>query len=533
MIVDVRTLPNGTTIAADLCIVGGGVASIAMATQLTGTKLRVSVLEGGGLKFDPATQALAAGERSGVPYFPLNTTRYRLLGGSSFRWGARMSPLTPMDFTHRRWVPHSGWPLSPAALESYYDRVFDFVGLHRPFHFDREVWKLFKLSPPAVDPRLLEYVAFQFGKNLAPGRVYRRQLRDAPNVTVYLHANVLNIRSNARGDHVIGLDVAALTGPRYTFTAGNYVLACGGIENARLLLLSNSVNPAGLSNEHDLVGRYFLEHPTVSAGTIDVEPWPRLQDVFSPGVIGGRFVEIGLALSPALQEARQCLNAVARPIPVVPRDGTQALRELRSHLKRGRLPPELTRLEQRQWLGQRLGAVARDPVGIVANLIRHAAGRSKRFRFDSVRLQVRIEQEPNPDSRVTLAGTTDAFGQRQAHVHWSLTERDKHTMRVAAEVFDAELRRLGLGKLEMAAWLGADRRGWPPDMAGGHHHMGTTRMADDPRTGVVDADCRAHSLDNLYIAGSSVFPTAGYANPTMTLLALAFRLAAHLRARHR
>jgi len=149
---------------------------------------------------------------------------------------------------------------------------------------------------------------------------------------------------------------------------------------------------------------------------------------------------------------------------------------------------------------------------------------------ESVQLQVRIEQEPNPDSRVTLADSTDAFGQRRAHLHWTMSERERRTMRIAAETFDRELRRLKMGRLEMAPWLTVPELRWPDDLVGGHHHMGTTRMSTDPRTGVVNANQRAHAVDNLYITGSSVFPTAGYANPTMTVLALALRLGEHLRA---
>ena len=531
MIIDIRTVPDGTAVEADLCILGGGAAAIAMALQFVRTRLTVAILESGSLRLEAETQALTAGEQSGIPYFPLHATRYRLLGGSTVHWGARSTPLKPIDFARRNWVAHSGWPISRDTLEPYYDRVVDLVGLHRPFGYDAEVWKAFKLLPPAVNPSVVEYAAFQFGANLLLGDVYRKQLRTPGNVRVYLHANALSIRSNASGDHVDGVEAVALTGQKYTFRARDYVLACGGIENARLLLLSKGVHPGGLCNEHDVVGRYFMEHPTVSAGTIVSDQPQTLQDVFSPGLVGGHLVEVGLALSPQIQEARQCLNAVARPIPVLTRDSTQALRELLWFLKHRRVHEEVSGFHEMAWFRQRFGDIARDPLGIAANLLRHAAGKPNRFRVDSLLLQVRTEQAPNPSSRVTLSRATDALGQQRAHLHWEMTERDKLTMRAAAEAFDGELRRLGLGEVRMAPWLTSDELVWPADMVGGHHHMGTTRMSDNPRTGIVNADCRAHAIDNLYVAGSSVFPTAGFANPTMTLLALAIRLSDHLRAR--
>jgi choline dehydrogenase-like flavoprotein len=267
-----------------------------------------------------------------------------------------------------------------------------------------------------------------------------------------------------------------------------------------------------------------MEHPTVSAGTIASDNWQKLHDLFSPGLVGGRLVDVGLALSPGLQSSRQCLNAVARTKLIVSQDSTQALRELLSSLRYGRMP------HQRRSDGdrRRLKAVARDPLGIVNNIARHALGRPKRFKVDSMFLEVRTEQEPNPESRVTLSDQTDAFGQRRAHLHWSMNHREKHTVRVAAAAFKHELERLGLGSLNTADWLRSRGPTWPADMADGHHHMGTTRMSDDPRTGIVDRDCKTHAVDNLYIVGSSVFPTAGCANPTSTVLALAFRLAEHL-----
>lgn len=533
MIIDIRTLPAGAVVEADLCIVGGGAAGIALALSLDGKALDVAVLESGGRELDPATQALATGEQSGVPYFALDATRYRMLGGSTFRWGARAAPLKPIDYAPRSWVPDSGWPISPATLAPYLDRVFGLIGCHRPFDYDHDVWKAFEVAAPAFDPRVLRSAAFQFGKNLLLGEIYRETLQRSGNITVYLNANVLQIHSNAGGDHVQRLDVAALSGQRYTVRADDYVLACGGIENARLLLLSDSANPAGLCNEHDLVGRYFMEHPTVTAGSIVSDAWQRLHDIFSPGLVRGRLVEVGLALSPDLQEAEQCLSAVARTTLVVTRDSTQALRELLWNLRHRRLPHELTWYQRNAWLAQRFRTVLRDPLGIAANVLRHLAGRPKRFKADAVVLEVRTEQAPNRDSRVTLSDTRDAFGQRRAHLHWALTARDRRTIRVAADAFDSELRRLRLGELRMAPWLRSDDLVWPPDLVGAHHHMGTTRMSNDPRSGVVDADCRAHALDNLYIAGSSVFPTAGYVNPTATLLTLAIRLAEHLHARYR
>ena len=152
-------------------------------------------------------------------------------------------------------------------------------------------------------------------------------------------------------------------------------------------------------------------------------------------------------------------------------------------------------------------------------------------------VMIRAEQAPNPDSRVRLSGTRDALGLPRADLDWQFTEQDKHTLRRLAEALDAELVRLGLGRFEAESWLYDGGLAWPVDPTvgnhpiGGYHHMGTTRMSDDPQAGVVDRNCRVHGYRNLYVAGSSVFATSGWANPTLTILALVHRLKDHLVSR--
>jgi choline dehydrogenase-like flavoprotein len=122
---------------------------------------------------------------------------------------------------------------------------------------------------------------------------------------------------------------------------------------------------------------------------------------------------------------------------------------------------------------------------------------------------------------VTLSEQTDALGMPRVRLEWRLRPADMRSMVRAQEIVDEELRRAGLGRLQIEL----DDATPPPGLKGGWHHMGTTRMHLDPRQGVVDEHCRVHGVANLYVAGSSVFPTAGYANPTLTLCALAIRLA--------
>ena len=521
---------EGDSLHADIVIIGAGPAGIVLADALAGGGRSVLVLEAGGLDFSDDFQQFARGTASGVPYFPLDECRYRMLGGATFRWGARTAPLKPIDYQLRDWVAHSGWPIGPEDLAPYYERVYELVGAHMPFAFDDGVWHYLATRPLPFDPELFQYNGFQFGKNLLFGGVYRDALRKAADVRVLLGAQVLEIVADAAGSHIERLRIGHVGGKRATVTAKRYVLACGGIENARLLLLSNGGNPNGLANSSDTVGRFFMEHPTVSGGTIVAEPVQRIVDTFSPGLVHGRLVETALSLRPEVQRETGSLAACARAAVVVQSDATQALRELLRNLKHRRLPHQLSWYQKNKFLTQRLATILRDPFSIVGNAARHALGKPKRFKLASVYLELRTEQEPNPDSRVTLGPGLDRFGQRQVHLDWRLTGQDKVTMRVMTERVDAEFRRLGLGRIDMAEWLKADDLSFGADLVGGHHHLGTTRMAADPAKGVANADCRAHDIDNLYIAGSSLFPTASFVNPTATLLALTLRLANFLKS---
>lgn len=523
MLSDIRTEPDGRCIETDLCIIGGGAAAIAMALRLDGAPLSVAIFESGGKT--PGTAApLASGSTSGLSYFNLDESRIRTLGGSTWRWGARSAPMTPIDHQKRDWVPLSGWPIGLDDLRPYRDDVHDLVGLSGAFPYDGQIHAEFGAAPPAFDASLLSFASFQFGRNLLFGASYEKELAASKNVAVYLNANATNVRLSAGGARLEEAEIRTLDGKRFTARARAFVLACGGIENARLLL------NWGLCNASGLVGRAFMEHPTVTAGIVHAKDSQALCDAFSPGLKNGRLVETGLVPSPAFQRDARILNAVARVRPVVGEDATHALREILWNLRHRKIPLDLA-WYRNEWLRQRMGAIGRDPLSIPLNLLRHLQGKPKRFRAKSLVLEIRTEQAPNLESRVTLSEDEDPLGLRRAHLHWAMTALDKKTMRVMAETVGAEFERLGLGRLELQDWLKTDDPVFPADMVGGHHHMGTTRMSEDPGEGVVDADCKAHALENFYVAGSSVFPTASFVNPTFTILCLALRLGDHLRAK--
>jgi peptidoglycan/xylan/chitin deacetylase (PgdA/CDA1 family) len=313
--------------------------------------------------------------------------------------------------------------------------------------------------------------------------------------------------------------------------AKHYVLAAGGTENPRLLLLSNHVASRGLGNEHDLVGRYFMEHPHTERKII--VPRRRISSALYGLGFRNRAIAARLALPAELQEREQLLNYSGNIEPVYfghTSAGWLAFRKLVLSLSRSRSTDPFIRYPPygRKGLSLReVGDVVRqfDRVTVAAFLqLFQPEGFNAAFVLES-----KPEQAPNPESRLVLDHARDAFGLNRIKLDWRMLPIDRRTTVRAEEIIEGELRRLGIGSL---APLGpGDIEGWPANLHGGWHQIGMTRMHEDPRRGVVDATGRVHGMANLFITGSSIFPTAGAAPPTLTIVALAMRLADHLQHR--
>lgn len=550
MTIDYLDQTAPTDVETDLCIIGAGPAGIVMARAFIGTAVSVCLIESGGWAGEDSSQALCEGTSIGSPEFDPGISRLRAFGGSCNLWGGGCIPLGSSDLAERAWVPHSGWPLAYAELEPYYARAQAFCRIESHDFTDGSF-----LTPPARPP-----VSFDASKLVnqifvrSPilfGAAYRSELERAPNITVLLHANLLELEAGLSGASVRQARIGSLDGRQGVVRARHYVLACGGIENARLLLSSDSVVRHGLGNDHGLVGRYFMDHPVGKLGTLFTDAPDRLTRPYAR--TGGKgptpsFPEIGLS-GQALR-AYRLLNGRVRPVAVegpIP-NGIRALRELRATLRRP-VQDESSALEERLCAALKNGTrvnpddAGEPPVGIGRLALRLALGAGDvarayvrkladqpAVRSTHVDLIGYFEQAPNPDSRIMLGAERDALGQRKVCVDWRLTALDRHTYRTAAALFGAELARACGGRFQPEPWIGGGDS-TVPQVRGTAHHLGTTRMSDDPRQGVVDRHCRVHGMDNLHVVGSSVFPTGGWAFPTFTIVALSLRLAERLRTR--
>ncbi len=501
MLLNVRELAEGQVLQCDLCVIGAGAAGITLALRLARTGRSVVLLEAGGDVYDQATQKLYTGRESGTLIKPdsfyLAASRTRYFGGSTNHWNGWCRPMDPETFLSRPWVHPDGWLLKRSELDPYYDQAAGFAEIS-PFNY-KERWldqpnKRF-LFNPAAD---FETTFFHLSPPTRFGPRYRGDLERARDVRVVLDANVTQIEVDADARHVVGLEVKSLAGRSVRVQARGYVLAAGGIENARLLLASNRTQAEGLGNGRDLVGRYFMDHPVIRAGFLVATSPQRSVDRYTAFTIGRREHKARGVLRPTweVQQRERLPNSLVVLDPVAPANLPELAREI------SLLSLDMTRLE----IGSE--AIAR-----------------RRVEFMGVR--VVVEPIPDPESRATLTDELDALGVPRLHLHWSLSDDDARNLRTVARLLARELSwrmrgRMSLMTTDDEPWL---RAGWS------NHHAGTTRMHADPGRGVVDPDSRVHGVDNLWIAGGSVFPVAGVSNPTLTILALTLRLADHLEER--
>jgi choline dehydrogenase-like flavoprotein len=512
----------------EVCILGAGAAGITLARRLAASGLDVCLLESGGADYEKPLQALGVGESIGFPYYPLEESRLRLFGGTTAVWGGRVVQLDPIDFERRDWIEHSGWPFGKEELASYYAEALRLLEVE-PTLADETMWDRLGLSQPGFDPERLRTNFFQFDEQFERFTLRRCQdLVDSAKVKILLHATVLDIRANAEGTAIDSVQIGNLSGGRGVVRARVFVIAAGGLETPRLLLNSRGVHKAGLGNHEDLVGRFFMEHPHARAGRVIPQKLWQLLNLLprSHRKNGLRYAALG-RVSESLQKREGILNS-SFTLSVRRHQGTRMPpgKWLFNAIK-WKVPHDPTG-RSLWWVHRRAKRAFAERFGLASRWIRATTGRQGLY------VVARAEQAPNPASRVLLSNERDPFGLPQIALDWNFLDVDKRSLHVMIEALDAELKRLSLGRAEVSPWLEENDTPWEVDPlisshpVGGYHHIGTTRMAASPKHGVVDPDGRVHGLGNLYIAGSSVFPTSGWANPTLTILALTLRLGDHL-----
>lgn len=504
MHIDARKIENNSLIEGDICIVGAGAAGISMAMEWINAGAKVILLEGGGFEYDDKIQNLYSGKSTGQRYYPLKSARLHYFGGTTGHWAGFCSVFDPIDFEKREWVENSGWPIRKSDLDPFYSRAQHYLQLG-PFEYDLSYWQ--KSDPalkPIIESEIVWNKIWQFSPPTRFGTVYREPIIKAKNIHLYTYANVVDITTNEGVSSVESVTIKNLEGKTHTVKARSFVLACCSIQNARLLLASNKQNTKGLGNDHDNVGRYFMEHLEMKSAELWLTT-PKTSSLydFRFGVTKSR---AELAIHADAQRSHRILNGTASLMPL------DVARKIKPII-------DLWSSDDPRQSGDSL-----------SRAYSQRGARDEKLKDRAYELFTRIEQSPNPSSRITLDNEVDALGVPRSHLHWELTSLEKRSIRKIYELIGQAAGKDGTGRVRMMEYLHDENdMSWPKLTGGGWHHMGTTRMTDDPKNGVVNKNCKVHNLANLYVAGSSCFTTAGAVNPTLTIVALTLRLSDHLK----
>lgn len=524
MIVDAAKGFAAGTARYDVCIVGAGAAGITLALELGQAGLRVCLLEAGGRGYERRVQDLFHGEVDAVTYPPLRETRLAAFGGTTGVWAGWCRPLESLDFEGRQETGADGWPLGLPELRPYYERAHRVCGLG-PFEYAPEAWASAIGSDKLLDGDEHFVNRLFFARPQHFGLRYEADLGRSKSADVVLHAPVVRIVGCDTGS-VEAVEVRDEKGNTFSVMASRFVLAAGGIENPRLLLDAGHGSER-LGNGSGLVGRYFSDHAFVDFGTLVLENAPSAMRFYLPAPIdaaSGASVRGVWSLREAAVRRSGLLNAALflypsyEGHPSFESDAVKALLQLHARFAGRAVPGDLRPC---------LARVASAPHAVVTALLRKLLvrnGPSRRWR-----LRAMYESEPRYENRVTLSRNRDRLGRSVPKVTWRLGDRDVASMRWVTGLFERQVASAGIGRLVRS--FADEPSEWRAAAEGGKHHMGTTRMHRDPRLGVVDEHCRVHGTSNLFVAGSAVFPSGGYANPTLTIVALAIRLADYLKSR--
>lgn len=488
MIANGSKLKPGAILDYDICIVGSGPAGISLALELAATQKRICILEAGGYKASQTEiNEFLSGENVGLPYKLLDS-RSRQFGGTSDKWAGYLAIMSSLDFKQNPKIPHSGWPIFFDDLLPYYSRAFKQLGGSNfefdPAQYERPQYERIPFRSDEVTSKLWHFSLIDFGKK------FGKFLKQSKSIDVYLNSTVTRINLNPATKRVSHLTVTTSPKTAFSVKAKIVVLACGGMENARVLLAQDWKTRS--IYENDNIGRYFMDHP--------------------------HYNECANLILVSRHADTKLYNTPDRAM----RSGTKSVC---AYLQIGNEIREKLGLPNTSF-GMKQNAVSFKQHTIISLTLKGLYGRAENTETH-YQINANLEQIPNPSSRVSLSEKTNMFGMPRIRLDWQLTKDDIKKAAQSVYLFALKLGENGLGRLQIEDWFANGKLDGRVDY--GFHHMGTTRMARSPLDGVVDTNCKIFGVDNLFIAGSSVFPTSSCRNPTFTIMALTIRLADHLK----
>ena len=504
------------TFRAPVCIIGGGIAGLTLASTLAERGIESVLLEAGGSQSEVRSQQLYTVESCGIRHSGAQEGRFRTFGGSSTRWGGQLLPYTEDVLNPPPECGLPSWPITLNDLEPHYARIYSIFEVEGAEHSARLLEEFGMTSPVDLSSDMrLRFSAWApfHRRNLA--KTLGKNLTHSRHTTICLHANAREILLTSNGAATEAVLACNYSGEQFRFEAKFYVVASGSIESVRLLLASRRHQPNGVGNSHDQLGRYFHDHIGVNAGIVPVTGLPAIVKAFAPYLRNSTLHTPKIEATSNWRAHHGALSIMAHfPIEEPDDSGVAAVRSILRSLQHGKLNwAALTQLPQN------FGEIAH--LAWSAKVDRRRAI-SKRAH---VRLNLDCEQWPDSENRITLSEHKDALSMPIARLHWRPGERERCTLAAYSDTVNALFRHMNIDLPHWRPELKVPGEAWLKYASDTFHMMGGSRMGINPTNSVVDRNLRVHGIDNLWIASCSVFPTGGSSNPTFTMMALTLRLA--------
>lgn len=509
-------------LTSQVCIIGGGAAGIVLANELIDKYERVLLIDSGNVNYVQEAQELYKANSFSKPLPDPLYSRLRFLGGSTNHWQNNTSPLSPIDFEDRDWIKDSGWPISFSEVDQYYARAQQYCGVGSD-GYDPSYWakKFGKVDLFAESEVLTTGIA---KSALAPTRFFAahgEKIQLSDRVTILTNSNLTDVDFD--GQKIKSVKLISNQGQEHTVTADKFVMALGGIENARMLLTFNSKYSDKLGNQSGNVGAYFMEHPTPRAAHLFIDNEATF-DFYQMNNAQTKYVTPFISLSSKTLSEYSTCNV---RMPLIPQDnytisnGISSSHIIADALKKGDMPNDF---------GEHLYNVISDFDMVLEGIARKSFDTKLFDHADEIggyESAIMMEQLPHKDNRIQLSPEKDRLGIPKIDIKYKVHQQDKDLFWRSLLLIGQETGALSLGRLKLLKERST--RIWESQLGFSNHHMGTTRMASSPEQGVVDQNCRVFGCDNFYVAGSSVFPTGGHVPPTLSIVALSIRLAEHLK----